>query len=206
MVLLKVLENGVNKMRKHIPCRCNEEYWGTLPILEFSTDGEVEAVSVFAGTFEHEESLYFVLFPYCIYIEKTYDPEILCVLREVVCGNKRSLIPVDDETLYQKATKMKEQHIPCRCNEKYWGTIPILEACDDDGENQVFQFYDVIKYEGDMYYILSLYCMGEEEHDEYGQLIILKEVVDGKNRELKPFDDERVYQEVCNLFEKTYED
>lgn len=86
-------------------------------------------------------------------------------------------------------------------NEEYEVEIITLE--DDLGNEQDFEFLDVVEYEGDEYIIL-LPVEGEDE--EKNEVMILRiESVDDENENYVGIDDEEVLQKVFDIFKKRYE-
>ena len=87
-------------------------------------------------------------------------------------------------------------------NEEYQAEIITLE--DDLGNEQDFEFLDVVEYNHDEYIIL-LPVEGEEE--EKNEVMILKiESIDDETENYVGIDDEETLQKVFDIFKKRYED
>ncbi|WP_316630367.1 DUF1292 domain-containing protein [uncultured Ruminococcus sp.] len=87
-------------------------------------------------------------------------------------------------------------------NEEYQAEIITLE--DDLGNEQDFEFLDVVEYNHDEYIIL-LPVEGEEE--EKNEVMILRiESIDDETENYVGIDDEETLQKVFDIFKKRYED
>ena len=87
-------------------------------------------------------------------------------------------------------------------NEEYQAEIITLE--DDLGNEQDFEFLDVVEYNNDEYIIL-LPVEGEEE--EKNEVMILRiESIDDETENYVGIDDEDTLQKVFDIFKKRYED
>lgn len=87
-------------------------------------------------------------------------------------------------------------------NEEYQAEIITLE--DDLGNEQDFEFLDVVEYNNDEYIIL-LPVDGEEE--EKNEVMILRiESIDDETENYVGIDDEETLQKVFDIFKKRYED
>ena len=87
-------------------------------------------------------------------------------------------------------------------NEEYEVEIITLE--DDLGNEQDFEFLDVVEYDNDEYLIL-LPVEGEDE--EKNEVMILRiESIDDETENYVGIDDEEVLQKVFDIFKKRYED
>lgn len=87
-------------------------------------------------------------------------------------------------------------------NEEYQAEIITLE--DDLGNEQDFEFLDVVEYNNDEYIIL-LPVEGEEE--EKNEVMILRiESIDDETENYVGIDDEETLQKVFDIFKKRYED
>ena len=87
-------------------------------------------------------------------------------------------------------------------NEEYEVEIITLE--DDLGNEQDFEFLDVVEYDGDEYIIL-LPVEGEDE--EQNEVMILRiDSVDDETENYVGIDDEEILQKVFDIFKKRYED
>ena len=86
-------------------------------------------------------------------------------------------------------------------NEEYEAQIITLE--DDLGNEQEFEFLDVVEYEGDEYIIL-LPVDGEEEQNEV--MILRIDSVDDETENYVGIDDEDILQKVFDVFKKRYAD
>ena len=86
-------------------------------------------------------------------------------------------------------------------NEEYEVEIITLE--DDLGNEQDFEFLDVVEYDGDEYIIL-LPVEGEDE--EQNEVMILRiDSVDDETENYVGIDDEDILQKVFDIFKKRYE-
>ena len=87
-------------------------------------------------------------------------------------------------------------------SEEYEAQIITLE--DDLGNEQDFEFLDVVEFEGDEYIIL---LPVEEEDKDQSEVMILKiESVDDENEDYVGIDDEEILQKVFDIFKKRYAD
>lgn len=87
-------------------------------------------------------------------------------------------------------------------NEEYEVEIITLE--DDLGNEQEFEFLDVVEYNGDEYIIL---LPVEEEDKEQNEVMILRiESLDDETENYVGIDDEEILQKVFDIFKKRYED
>lgn len=87
-------------------------------------------------------------------------------------------------------------------NEEYEAEIITLE--DDLGNEQDFEFLDVVEYDSDEYIIL---LPVEGEDDDQDEVMILRiDSVDDENENYVGIDDEEVLQKVFDIFKKRYED
>ena len=87
-------------------------------------------------------------------------------------------------------------------NEEYQAEIITLE--DDLGNEQDFEFLDVVEYNNDEYIIL-LPVEGEQE--EKNEVMILRiESIDDETENYVGIDDEETLQKVFDIFKKRYED
>ena len=83
--------------------------------------------------------------------------------------------------------------------EEYEPEIITLE--DDLGEEQDFEFLDVVEYEGEEYIILL-----PIEDEEQNEVMILRiESVDDETENYIGIDDEDILQKVFDIFKKRYE-
>lgn len=88
-------------------------------------------------------------------------------------------------------------------NEEYEVEIITLE--DDLGNEQDFEFLDVVEYDGDEYIIL-LPVEGEDEDEEQNEVMILRiDSIDDENESYAGIDDEDILQKVFDIFKKRYE-
>jgi uncharacterized protein YrzB (UPF0473 family) len=86
-------------------------------------------------------------------------------------------------------------------NEEYEVEIITLE--DDQGNEQDFEFLDVVEYEGDEYIIL---LPTEDEDEDQNEVMILRiDSIDDENENYVGIDDEDVLQKVFDIFKKRYE-
>lgn len=82
--------------------------------------------------------------------------------------------------------------------------VEIITLEDDLGNEQDFEFLDVVEYEGEEYIIL---LPVEEEDQDQSEVMILKiESVDDENENYVGIDDEEILQKVFAIFKKRYED
>ena len=87
-------------------------------------------------------------------------------------------------------------------NEDYEVEIITLE--DDLGNEQDFEFLDVVEYDGDEYIIL---LPVEEEDEEQNEVMILRiDSIDDETENYIGIDDEEILQKVFDIFKKRYED
>ena len=87
-------------------------------------------------------------------------------------------------------------------NEDYEVEIITLE--DDLGNEQDFEFLDVVEYDGDEYIIL---LPVEEENEEQNEVMILRiDSIDDETENYIGIDDEEILQKVFDIFKKRYED
>ncbi|MBQ3329635.1 MAG: DUF1292 domain-containing protein [Ruminococcus sp.] len=86
-------------------------------------------------------------------------------------------------------------------NEDYEAEIITLE--DDLGNEQDFEFVDVVEYEGEEYIILLPVDDGE---DAYDVLILRIESVDDETESYVGIDDEEILQNVFSIFKDRYKD
>ncbi|MBQ3265683.1 MAG: DUF1292 domain-containing protein [Ruminococcus sp.] len=87
-------------------------------------------------------------------------------------------------------------------NDEYEAQIITLE--DDLGNEQDFEFLDVVEFEGDEYIILL--PVEDEDKDQSEVMILRIESVDDENENYVGIDDEEVLQKVFDIFKKRYED
>lgn len=87
-------------------------------------------------------------------------------------------------------------------NEEYEAQIITLE--DDLGNEQDFEFMDVVEYDGDEYIILLPVEEGDEEQNEV--MILRIDSIDDETENYVGIDDEEVLQKVFDIFKKRYED
>lgn len=86
-------------------------------------------------------------------------------------------------------------------NEEYEVEIITLE--DDLGNEQEFEFLDVVEYEGEEYIIL---LPVEDMDKDQSEVMILKiESIDDENENYVGIDDEEILQKVFAIFKKRYE-
>lgn len=84
--------------------------------------------------------------------------------------------------------------------EEYEAQIITLE--DDLGNEQDFEFMDVVEYDGDEYLILL-----PVEDEEQNEVMILRiDSIDDENENYVGIDDEEILQKVFDIFKKRYED
>lgn len=87
-------------------------------------------------------------------------------------------------------------------NEEYEVEIITLE--DDLGNEQDFEFLDVVEYDNDEYLIL---LPVEDKDEEQNQVMILRiDSIDDENENYVGIDDEETLQKVFDIFKKRYED
>ena len=87
-------------------------------------------------------------------------------------------------------------------NEEYEVEIITLE--DDLGNEQDFEFLDVVEYDSDEYLIL---LPVEDEDKEENQVMIQRiDSIDDENENYVGIDDEEILQKVFDIFKKRYED
>ena len=87
-------------------------------------------------------------------------------------------------------------------NEEYEAEIITLE--DDLGNEQDFEFLDVVEYDGDEYIILLPVEDGEEEQNEV--MILRIDSIDDENENYVGIDDEEILQKVFDIFKERYQD
>lgn len=87
-------------------------------------------------------------------------------------------------------------------NEEYEAEIITLE--DDLGNEQDFEFLDVVEYDGDEYIILLPVEDGEEEQNEV--MILRIDSIDDENENYVGIDDEDILQKVFDIFKERYQD
>lgn len=85
-------------------------------------------------------------------------------------------------------------------NEEYEAEIITLE--DDLGNEQDFEFLDVVEYDGDEYIIL----LPVEEEEQSEVMILRIESVDDESENYVGIDDEDVLQKVFDIFKERYKD
>ena len=87
-------------------------------------------------------------------------------------------------------------------NDEYEVEIITLE--DDLGNEQDFEFLDVVEYDADEYIIL---LPVEDEDQEQNEVMILRiDSIDDENENYVGIDDEEILQKVFDIFKKRYED
>ena len=79
----------------------------------------------------------------------------------------------------------------------------IITLEDDLGNEQDFEFVDVVEYEGEEYIILLPVDDGE---DAYDVLILRIESVDDETESYVGIDDEEILQNVFSIFKDRYKD
>lgn len=81
--------------------------------------------------------------------------------------------------------------------------VDIITLEDDLGNEQDFEYLDVVEFEGEEYIIL---LPVEEEEQERSEVMILKiESLDDEHENYVGIDDEEVLQKVFDIFKKRYE-
>lgn len=86
--------------------------------------------------------------------------------------------------------------------EEYEPTIITLE--DDLGNEEEFEFLDVVDFEGDEYVVLL--PLSEEESDEAEVMILKIESLDDETETYAGIDDDELIENVFEVFKKRYED
>ena len=87
-------------------------------------------------------------------------------------------------------------------NEEYQAEIITLE--DDLGNEQDFEFLDVVEYNNDEY--ISLLPVEGEEEEKNEVMILRIESIDDETENYVGIDDEETLQKVFDIFKKRYED
>lgn len=82
--------------------------------------------------------------------------------------------------------------------------VEIITLEDDLGNEQEFEFLDVVEYEGEEYIILL--PVEDEDKDQSEVMILRIESVDDENENYVGIDDEEILQKVFAIFKKRYED
>ncbi len=81
--------------------------------------------------------------------------------------------------------------------------VDIITLEDDLGNEQDFEYLDVVEFEGEEYIIL---LPVEDEEQERSEVMILKiESLDDEHENYVGIDDEEVLQKVFDIFKKRYE-
>lgn len=81
--------------------------------------------------------------------------------------------------------------------------VDIITLEDDLGNEQDFEYLDVVEFEGEEYIIL---LPVEEEEQERSEVMILRiESLDDEHENYVGIDDEEVLQKVFDIFKKRYE-
>lgn len=81
--------------------------------------------------------------------------------------------------------------------------VDIITLEDDLGNEQDFEYLDVVEFEGEEYIIL---LPVEEEEQEHSEVMILRiESLDDEHENYVGIDDEEVLQKVFDIFKKRYE-
>lgn len=81
--------------------------------------------------------------------------------------------------------------------------VDIITLEDDLGNEQDFEYLDVVEFEGEEYIIL---LSVEEEEQERSEVMILRiESLDDEHENYVGIDDEEVLQKVFDIFKKRYE-
>jgi len=89
-------------------------------------------------------------------------------------------------------------------NEELEDNVVVLK--DEEGNDQSFEFLDLIEYDGNNYIILLPIYDDEEESDE---VLILKEdglTEDGQNEGYVSVEDENILNDVYNIFKDKFKD
>ena len=86
--------------------------------------------------------------------------------------------------------------------EEYEPTIITLE--DDLGNEEEFEFLDVVDFEGDEYVVLL--PLSEEDSDEAEVMILKIESLDDETETYAGIDDDELIKNVFEVFKKRYED
>ena len=77
----------------------------------------------------------------------------------------------------------------------------LLSLTDENGEESTFEYLDVIEYQGKEYLILM------PADDESGEIVILEiEPVDEENENYLSVSDEKLLNDVYDLFKEKYKD
>ena len=77
----------------------------------------------------------------------------------------------------------------------------LLSLTDENGQETVFEYLDVIEYNGKEYLILL------PDEDENGEVVILEiEPVDEENENYLSVNDEKLLNEVYDIFKEKYKD
>lgn len=81
--------------------------------------------------------------------------------------------------------------------------VDIITLEDDLGNEQDFEYLDVVEFEGEEYIIL---LPVEDEEQERSEVMILRiESLDDEHENYVGIDDEEVLQKVFDIFKKRYE-
>lgn len=81
--------------------------------------------------------------------------------------------------------------------------VEIITLEDDLGNEQDFEFLDVVEYDGDEYIIL----LPVEDGEEADEVMILRiDSVDDENENYVGIDDEEILQKVFSVFKDRYKD
>lgn len=86
--------------------------------------------------------------------------------------------------------------------EEYEPTIITLE--DDLGNEEEFEFLDVVDYEGEEYVVLL--PLSEEESDESEVMILKIESLDDETETYAGIDDDELIENVFEVFKERYKD
>ncbi len=86
--------------------------------------------------------------------------------------------------------------------EEYEPTIITLE--DDLGNEEEFEFLDVVDFEGDEYVVLL--PLSEEESDEAEVMILKIESLDDETETYAGIDDDELIENVFEVFKERYKD
>ncbi|MBQ0098224.1 MAG: DUF1292 domain-containing protein [Oscillospiraceae bacterium] len=86
--------------------------------------------------------------------------------------------------------------------EEYEPTIITLE--DDLGNEEEFEFLDVVDFEGDEYVVLL--PLSEEESDESEVMILKIESLDDETETYAGIDDDELIENVFEVFKERYKD
>lgn len=85
-------------------------------------------------------------------------------------------------------------------NEEYEAEIITLE--DDLGNEQDFEFLDVVEYDGDEYIVL----LPVEEEEQNEVMILRVDSLDDEEESYAGIDDEEILQAVFDIFKERYRD